>query len=142
MNMSLCLKRGASFILICIDGETVKFLLRTLRYVHIILKKTHFNFREIEKPSGLLCFLYTRFLHCFLAVRASRHSRNGRFAVQGGLFRNAITALLQGETALSAFLTKPCCCNMLIISAPCLKQKTRFSEPCPEIAIRMSLNIR
>jgi len=51
-------------------------------YVHIILKKTHFNFREIEKPSGLLCFLYTRFLHCFLAVRASRHSRNGRFALQ------------------------------------------------------------
>ncbi len=110
--------------------------------VCIILKKTHFVFREIEKPGGLLCFLYTRFLPYFPAVRASRHSRNGRFAVQGGLFRNAITALLQGETALSAFLTKPCCCNMLIISTPCLKQKTRFSEPCPEIAIRMSLNIR
>ena len=119
--MSLCLKRGASFILICIDGETVKFLLRTLRYVHIILKKTHFNFREIEKPSGLLCFLYTRFLHCFLAVRASRHSRNGRFAVQGGLFRNAITALLQGETALSAFLTKFFRCNVLTVSASHLK---------------------
>jgi len=141
MNMSLCLKRGASFILICIDGETVKFLLRTLRYVHIILKKTHFNFREIEKPSGLLCFLYTRFLHCFLAVRASRHSRNGRFAVQGGLFRNAITALLQCETALSAFLTKPRCRNVLTVSASGLSQKSRISRSWPEIAIQVSLNI-
>ena len=34
--------------------------------VCIILKKTHFVFREIEKPGGLLCFLYTRFCHIFL----------------------------------------------------------------------------
>ena len=142
MNMSLCLKRGASFILICIDGETVKFLLRTLRYVHIILKKTHFNFREIEKPSGLLCFLYTRFLHCFLAVRASRHSRNGRFALQRGLRRNAITALLQADKGLSAFFTELGFCNVLIISAPHLKQKQQFSARCAETSGRMALNIR
>jgi len=51
-------------------------------YVSIILKKTHFIFSEIEKPGGLLGFLYTCFLHCFLTVRASRHSREGRFALQ------------------------------------------------------------
>ena len=110
--------------------------------VCIILKKTHFVFREIEKPGGLLCFLYTRFLPYFPAVRASRHSRNGRFAVQGGLFRNAITALLQGETALSAFLTKPLRCNVLIIRASLLAQKVPFSDRCRKIALMMSLNIR
>ena len=50
--------------------------------VGFILKKTHFVFREIEKPEGLPGLLYTRFPHCFLAVRPSRHSRNGRFALQ------------------------------------------------------------
>ncbi len=95
-------------------------------YVLIILKKTHFVFCEIEKLECHSYFFYACFIHGQLAVRASRRSHEGRFALQGGLFRNVITALLQCETALSAFLIKPCQRNALIISVSHLKQKSRF----------------
>ena len=104
-------------------------------------EKTHFFFLKLETPESHFGFPYVCFYACLLAVRASRHRHYGLIGVQRGLFRNATRPLLQGETALSAFLTKPRFCNILIISVPRLEQKSRFSRPCLEIAIRMSLNI-
>ncbi|WP_288145983.1 hypothetical protein, partial [Xylanibacter rodentium] len=64
----------------------------------------------------------------------------GRLALQEGRRRNAITALLQGQTALSAFLTKPLGCNMLIISTSHLTRKSRFSGALLRNTIVMSFN--
>ena len=83
-----------------------------MKYVRIIPKKTHFIFSRLEKQKGPLWCIDT------------------------------IRALLQGDKALSALFTNPNYCNTLNISASRLKQKSRFSEPCPEIAIQMPLNIR
>ena len=73
--------------------------------VVFLLNFPHLFFFEIEKPGGLLCFLDTCCGCHFLAVRPSRHSRNGRFAVQRGRRRTAVRALLQPDKALSAFFT-------------------------------------
>ena len=45
-------------------------------------EKTHFIFSRLEKQKGPLWCIDTRFLHGKFAVRASRHSREGRFALQ------------------------------------------------------------
>jgi len=53
-----------------------------MKYVRIIPKKTHFIFSRLEKQKGPLWCIDTRFLHGKFAVRASRHSSEGRFALQ------------------------------------------------------------
>ena len=45
-------------------------------------EKTHFIFHEIEKPKGPNDPFDTRLWHDLLVIRASRHSRLGRFALQ------------------------------------------------------------
>ncbi len=67
--------------------------------------------------------------------------RKGLPTLPQRLFRNAIRALLQGETALSAFLTNLRGCNVLTVSASRLKRKLRFSGSWLKIAVKVSLNI-
>ena len=112
-----------------------------MKYVRIIPKKTHFIFSRLEKQKGPLWCIDTRFLHGKFAVRASRHSREGRFALQQGRSRNAIRALLQGDKSLSAFLTKPLFCKVLTVSTSLLSGKSCFSGCRSKMAVRMLLNI-
>ncbi len=108
----------------------------------IILKKTHFFFLKIEKPRGSLCFLDTCFWEAYLAVRPSRHSHKGRFALQRRPRCDAVRALRQDNEALSALLTNLYFHKYLIISVPLSTQKTVVFGLLPENGGFLRVNTR
>lgn len=110
--------------------------------VIIILKKTHFFFLKIEKPRGSLCFLDTCFWEAYLAVRPSRHSHKGRFALQRRPRCDAVRALRQDNEALSALLTNLYFHKYLIISVPLSTQKTVVFGLLPENGGFLRVNTR
>ncbi len=111
-------------------------------HVMIILKKTHFFFLKIEKPRGSLCFLDTCFWEAYLAVRPSRHSHKGRFALQRRPRCDAVRALRQDNEALSALLTNLYFHKYLIISVPLSTQKTVVFGLLPENGGFLRVNTR
>jgi len=107
--------------------------------VCIILKKTHFVFREIEKPGGLLCFLDTHFECLSLAVRASRWCHYGVVVFSQRPRCRAGRPLRQPREGLSAFFTR-CCYEYVSVTCwlsvcPVLTEKWCFSGCWRENAI-------
>ena len=84
MNPYSELRFREGFFLVCIIRYTSTSFVSAMaspdvvpagHFVHFILKKTLFVFSEIEKPFGLLCFLYTHFSLSVFVVKPKRWSR-------------------------------------------------------------------